>query len=63
MRASNITISIDTVNDAFQPCIGLEFARILRQIADRIEEEGVFADNSYIVRDYNGNNVGTFNAI
>jgi len=49
------TLSIKTDNAAFEDDPGYEIARILRQVADRVEcgEEG-----DIILRDVNGNRVG-----
>lgn len=49
------TVTIKTDNAAFEDDMGYEIARILRQLADRVErgEEG-----DIILRDVNGNRVG-----
>jgi hypothetical protein len=50
------TIKIKMDNAAFDEPAG-ELARILRDIAERIEQGEIMAFN---LRDVNGNNVGTF---
>ena len=47
---------IDTANAAFDDGAELETARILREIADKLDAGEL--ENS--VRDFNGNKVGTF---
>lgn len=53
---SNIlTVQIETTNDAFFDDRGAETARILRELADKIENGA----DEVMLRDYNGNRVGT----
>lgn len=52
-------LNIDCGNAAFDPDPVPEVARILREVADRLES-GAFPRNSVNVRDINGNTVGTF---
>lgn len=52
-------LHIDTQNDAFQPEPAQEIARLLREVADRIEREGV-AWHYRNINDANGNPVGAF---
>lgn len=49
-------IEISTDNAAFQDDPGAEVARILREVAERVEA----GELSRTVRDYNGNGVGSF---
>lgn len=55
-----ITITIDTENSAFDAQKGFEVARILRDLADRIQFDGNFTPEVYThsLRDSNGNTVG-----
>lgn len=50
----NITITINTDNEAFQPDADLEIARIL----ERLAKEWYSVGDGYKLRDYNGNTVG-----
>lgn len=52
-----LEIQIDMDNDAFESSRGEEAARILRQIAQRLEEPYA-SEGSFFVRDINGNRVG-----
>lgn len=52
---SRYTVSMDTNNAAFDEDKSIEVARILRELADKIENNGFY---SYLLRDYNGNPVG-----
>lgn len=54
---SAVTITINTGNDAFVADAGGEVARILRDLADRLED-GLSA-GSVPLRDGNGNTVGS----
>ena len=47
-------LSVDTGNAAFDPAPGDELARILRRVADELED----GHTSGTVRDHNGNTVG-----
>jgi len=51
------TISIEMDNAAFDPH-GAELARILRELADRVEGRATADGQSYNLRDANGNRVG-----
>lgn len=53
----NITIKIDANNAAFDDDGGSEVARILRELADRYDRDGLFV--SIPLRDKNGNPVGS----
>lgn len=59
-----IHITITTTNAAFDPEAGepgQEVARILRHLADRAENDGLFAaQTQWPILDVNGNRVGTF---
>lgn len=50
------TLTIDTANDAFNDAPERELARILRNVADKLETVGT--GNRAPVRDVNGNTVG-----
>lgn len=52
-----ITISMN--NAAFEEQPNLELARILRKLADRLETEWPLPDGTCVLRDINGNSVGT----
>ena len=55
----NITITINTDNDAFYMQETIEVARILRDLARRIEgNEHFSAGHWQPISDYNGNEVG-----
>ena len=55
---STVEISIETNNAAFEDeGMATEIGRILRELADRIESEGI---DHLILRDINGNRVGDF---
>lgn len=53
---SNLLIAIDCSNDAFGFDPAAEVARILRELANRIEKTGSM--DGLILRDSNGNSVG-----
>jgi hypothetical protein len=55
----NFILTINCDNDAFLPIIGDELARILREVAARVEgcESPHLEGNC---RDYNGNKVGSY---
>lgn len=55
-----ITIAMD--NEAFEPTAGTEAARILRDLADKIEISNLTDgyDRKVNLRDINGNTVGEF---
>jgi len=53
---SNFTLNIDIENAAFDPDAAPELARLLREIADRVENGSIGGT----IRDFNGNNVGSF---
>lgn len=55
-----LTITIDTGNAAFTGMAGLECARILRELAERIEGIDVIDEDfdPIRLRDINGNRVG-----
>lgn len=56
MSAFNVVFS--TTNDAFADEPGQEIARILRDLADKIEENGLVEDVVQRIRDINGARVG-----
>lgn len=59
----NITISIETSNAAFEDAgVNYEVARILSKLAERIKNDGMDAGEVFILRDKNGNKVGTATA-
>jgi len=56
MKCRLFTVKMETVNAAFTDCPQGEIARILRDVAERIERDG---DNPpFYLRDINGNRVG-----
>lgn len=54
-----LNIRIDTINAAFDSAPELECARILREIADRLESTGI----PPIPRDANGNKCGSVEVV
>lgn len=54
-------LTIETVNAAFDDAPASEIARILRDLADKLERDGVPMDGreNWRLRDVNGNTVGT----
>lgn len=57
MLAKKFTLKIDTQNAAFDDDAELEVARLLRSIANRLEA----GNYDGRIKDYNGNDVGSFN--
>jgi hypothetical protein len=55
---ADLKISLNTDNDAFYDDENLEVARILRNLADKIENNPVSGIGGFILRDINGNSVG-----
>jgi len=53
-----IIIMLETRNDAFDPEPGAEAARILRELADRVEGMTAAPDETIKLHDINGNAVG-----
>jgi len=54
-----VKITIKTANDAFQPNPCHEVARILRELADRIDGAGMPGkEEVWTLRDVNGNTIG-----
>ena len=57
MTTFNLTIEAN--NAAFEDAgAGNEVARILRELADRLEDSPLVDGDEYLLRDYNGNTVG-----
>ena len=56
MSSLNIHINLD--NDAFSGCAGDEVARILRELADKVEYDTLEGFGAHSLRDLNGNTVG-----
>lgn len=54
-----LKIEMNTDSDAFQSDPGAEMARILRDIADKIEGARPADSGIYFARDINGNRVGS----
>lgn len=54
---SELRLSMELVNDAFADDAASEVARILRVLAQRIEQEGLHSEPMRL-RDVNGNTVG-----
>lgn len=54
--AERITITIETGNSAFDDGPMTETARILREVADRMEGDGILGNRNLF--DHNGNRVG-----
>lgn len=51
-----IKIEIETINNAFHPTVEIEVVRILKDIINRIEQDGNIQDRK--IMDFNGNSVG-----
>ena len=51
----NITITINTENAAFCDTPEVETARILKEVSEIFESNGIY---EFSIRDYNGNTVG-----
>ena len=51
-------LEIATDNEAFDPYPGVEVARILRELSDKIECDRLHVGASYRLSDVNGNRVG-----
>lgn len=63
IKMENITISIETSNAAFVDTgVNYEVARILSELAARIKNDGMEAGDVIVLRDENGNKVGTASA-
>jgi hypothetical protein len=58
----DITIEINTDHAAFENDAGIEVARILRDLADKIEDWPGASKVTLGCRDLNGNKVGSFRA-
>ena len=56
MNCRLITLKIETVNAAFENHIRVEIARILREVASRLEDD--VDSPPFYLRDSNGNLVG-----
>ena len=56
-----LTIQMD--NDAFDENSRTELARILRNVATKLEHEGEVEEGGWSLRDINGNTVGEFSFI
>ena len=56
MKFMKFRLYFDADNAAFDDNYGVEIARILRAVADRVED-GAY---SGLIRDINGNGVGTY---
>jgi hypothetical protein len=54
---SELTLGMKLDNAAFEEEPGYEVSRILRELADKIEQRGL--EDGMILRDVNGNRVGT----
>lgn len=55
---SRVHLHFDTDNDAFTPEAVDETARILRDVATRIERAGMGSEFAWPIRDVNGNRIG-----
>ncbi len=58
---NEIQIKIETTNDAFESD-NYELARILREMADKLENSKFKAGDSFTMRDINGNTVAKITA-
>lgn len=59
-----LQIEVFTDNDAFKPMAGPELARILRDLAERVENKNdrAIGESYMAIRDANGNECGTMEA-
>jgi len=58
-----VIIAVNLQNSAFSDCAGSEVARILRELADKIEYRHTELGNEITLRDINGNRVGNMVAV
>lgn len=58
----NFSLTIETVNAAFEDNAAAEIARILRQLAQRLEDDGMESGQEFVLCDLNGNKVGSAEA-
>ena len=55
-----ITIKFDTENDSFYDCEGTESARIISDLCKHLEFHSMkLSNNTYIIKDLNGNKIGS----
>ena len=55
--SAKFVVVFRTANDAFFPTPYAEISRILREIADNIDQSEILSGN---IRDLNGNKIGTY---
>ncbi len=58
-----VVIRVNLQNSAFSELAGAELARILRDLADKVEYSHTELGNEISIRDINGNRVGNMVAI
>lgn len=58
-----VVIHVNLQNSAFSDCAGAELARILRELADKVEYSHSELGDEISLRDINGNKVGNMVAI
>lgn len=58
----NLTITLNTDNAAFCDTPEIEAARILHELADRVEATGLQSGSKFKLHDFNGNTVGELKA-
>ena len=58
-----VVITVNLQNSAFSDCAGSELARILRNLADKVDGMNENLGNEISLRDINGNRVGNMVAI
>lgn len=58
-----VVITVNLQNSAFSECPGAELAKILRELADKVEYMDSDLGNEISLRDTNGNRVGNMVAV
>lgn len=59
----SLTIYFEMDNSAFEDCEGWEAARILRKLAEKIEDWQTIEIGKEPIRDSNGNTIGLFQVV
>ena len=54
-----ITLKLETSNAVFDKCEGLVASHIIQKCIKKLENFDTLENNTYIIRDINGNKIGT----